>query len=103
MIIVLIFNKKPKLEEVIQEFMSRLNTVKPVITEQNNTRTVISVNTKGRAIAINLYTYGGKTVTVDIIDPFGIVRIPRYKLKKKEDLQMFSMVQLCKIIDEYIK
>lgn len=99
----ILFGKKLEVETVKKECLQRLNQTNPKVTDESKTRCVIEVNTKGRTIYVNLNTFGKKSVTVDVIDPFGFVRIPRTVLKKDEDLQMFLMVQLCKIINEYVK
>ena len=91
------------LHQAKNELIQKIKSLDPkVITDETN-RYQADIFTKGRSIQIILTSINKKSVRVDIIDPFGIVRIPRKTFKKMEDFQVFMITDFSKLINEYYR
>ena len=81
----------------------KIRALNPKVVMDETNRYQANIFTKGRSIEIILNSYNKRSVTVDIIDPFGIVRIPRKTFKKMEDFQVFLITDFSKLINEYYR
>lgn len=91
------------LHQAKNELIQKIKSLNPkVITDETN-RYQVDIFTKGRSIQIILTSPNKKSVRVDIIDPFGIIRIPRKTFKKMEDFQVFLITDFSKLINEYYR
>lgn len=59
-----------------------------------------SIQVKKRKIQIKASSYKKGSVTIDVIDPFGMIRIPRESFKKREELEAFLLKAIKNIILE---
>ncbi len=91
------------LHQARDELIPKIRTLNPKVIMDETNRYQVDIFTKGRSIQIILTSPNKKSVTVDIIDPFGIVRIPRKTFKKKEDFQVFLITDFSKLINEYYR
>lgn len=85
------------------ELMPRIQSMKHQILEDSDKRFVVSVRIKDRDVQIILAEIYRKTVTVDILDPFGFIRIPRKNFKKMDDFKLFVMTEIPKIVEASLK
>lgn len=91
------------LHQARDELIPKIRTLNPKVIMDETNRYQVDIFTKGRSIQVILTSPNKKSVTVDIIDPFGIVRIPRKTFKKKEDFQVFLITGFSKLINEYYR
>jgi hypothetical protein len=91
------------LHQARDELIPKIRKLNPKVIMDETNRYQADIFTKGRSIQIILTSPNKKSVTVDIIDPFGIVRIPRKTFKKKEDFQVFLITDFSKLINEYYR
>lgn len=85
------------------ELMPKLKGLQHKVVEDSAKRFVATVRVKDRDVEIRLSVIHRNTVTVDIIDPFGIVRISRKTFKKMEDFKIFLITDFTKLTAEYYK
>lgn len=81
----------------------KIRSLNPKVIVDETNRYQADIFTKGRSIHIILTSPNKKSVRVDIIDTFGIVRIPRKTFKKMEDFQVFLLTDFSKLINEYYR
>lgn len=91
------------LHQARDELIPKIRTLNPKVIADETNRYQADIYTKGRSIEIILTSPNKKSVTVDIIDPFGIVRIPRKTFKKMEDFKIFLITDFTKLTAEYYK
>jgi len=91
------------LHQARDELIPKIKTMNPKVIMDETNRYQADIYTKGRSIEIILTSPNKKSVTVDIIDPFGIVRIPRKTFKKMEDFKIFLITDFTKLTAEYYK
>lgn len=91
------------LHQARDELIPKIRTLNPKIIMDETNRYQADIYTKGRSIEIILTSPNKKSVTVDIIDPFGIVRIPRKTFKKMEDFKVFLITDFTKLTAEYYR
>lgn len=89
------------IHQVRDEMMPRLKSMNPKIVVDESNRFQVDVFTKGRSIEIKLNSFHKNSVTVDIIDPFGIVRIPRKTFKKMNDFKLYMLTDFTRLLNEY--
>ena len=89
--------------QVRDELVPRLKGLKYKIVEDETKRFVAAIRVKDRDVEVRLTAIHKNTVTVDIIDPFGILRIPRKTFKKMEDFKIFLLTDFTKLTSEYYK
>ena len=89
--------------QVRDELVPRLRGLKYKIVEDETKRFVAAIRVKDRDVEVRLIAIHKNTVTVDIIDPFGIVRIPRKTFKKLDDFKVFLITDFTKLTAEYYK
>lgn len=89
--------------QVRDELVPRLRGLKYKIVEDETKRFVAAIRVKDRDVEVRLTAIHKNTVTVDIIDPFGIVRISRKTFKKMEDFKVFLITDFTKLTAEYYK
>lgn len=58
----------------------------------------VEIPVKQRSIELKLNSYKKGSIVVDIIDPFGMIRIPRKTFHKKESIEIFLMDSLRTIL-----
>lgn len=85
------------------ELMPKLKGLQHKVVEDSTKRFVATVRVKDRDVEIRLTTIHRNTVTVDIIDPFAFIRIPRKTFKKLDDFKLFMMTEFSKVIDATLK
>ena len=90
---------KLSISEARDELFPRIKHLKPKIIEDYSKIFYVSVPVKDRNVEIKLTSLHRNSVTVDVIDPFGFIRIPRKTFKKKEDFQLFVIMDIPKIFD----
>lgn len=89
------------LHQAKNELIQKIKSLNPkVITDETN-RYQVDIFTKGRSIQIILTSPNKKSVRVDIIDPFGIVRIPRKTFKKMDDFKLYMLTDFTRLLNEY--
>lgn len=88
---------KLRIEEARDELLPKIKHMNPTIIEDSSKRFYASIQVKDRKVEIKLISLHRNSVTVDVIDPFGFIRIPRKTFKKKEDFQLFIMMDISKI------
>lgn len=91
------------LHQARDELIPKIRTLNPKIIMDETNRYQADIYTKGRSIEIILTSPNKKSVIVDIIDPFGIVRIPRKTFKKMEDFKIFLITDFTKLTAEYYR
>lgn len=91
------------LHQARDELIPKIRTLNPKVIMDETNRYQADIYTKGRSIEIILTSPNKKSVTVDIIDPFGIVRIPRKTFKKMEDFKIFLITDFTKLTAEYYR
>lgn len=91
------------IHQVRDEMMPRLRSMNPEIVTDCSNKFQANVFTKGRSIEIKLNSFHKNSVTVDIIDPYGIVRIPRKTFKKLNDFKLFMLTDFTRLVNEYIR
>lgn len=85
------------------ELMPKLKGLQHKVVEDSAKRFVATVRVKDRDVEIRLSVIHRNTVTVDIIDPFAFIRIPRKTFKKLDDFKLFMMTEFSKVIDATLK
>lgn len=96
------FRKKDiTIEHVKDLLLPRINIMNPKIVANESNRFQVNVFTKGRSIEIKLNSFHRNSVTVDVIDPFGIVRIPRKTFKKMDDFKLYMLTDFTRLLNEY--
>lgn len=91
------------LHQAKNELIQKIKSLNPRVIADETNRYQADIFTKGRSIQVILTSLHKKSVMVDIIDPFGIVRIPRKTFKKMEDFQVFLLTDFSKLINEYYR
>lgn len=89
--------------QVRDELVPRLRGLKYKIVEDETKRFVVAIRVKDRDVEVRLTAIHKNTVTVDIIDPFAFIRIPRKTFKKLDDFKLFMMTEFSKVIDATLK
>ena len=82
--------------------MNRFIHMKHKILEDSTNRFSVSVKVKDRDIEVRLTCLKKNSVTVDVIDPFGIIRIPRTTFKKLDDFRVFILTDISKIVADRV-
>ncbi len=96
------FRKKDiTIEHVKDLLFPRINMMNPKIVADESNRFQVNVFTKGRSIEIKLNSFHRNSVTVDVIDPFGIVRIPRKTFKRMDDFRLYMLTDFTRLLNEY--
>ena len=85
------------------ELMPRIQCMKHQILEDSDKRFVVSVRVKDREVEIILSEIHRKTVTVDVSDHFGFIRIPRKNFKKINEFKLFVMTEIPKVVEASLK
>ena len=91
------------LHQAKNELIQKIKSLNPKVIVDETNRYQVDIFTKGRSIQVILTSPNKKSVRVDIIDPFGIIRIPRKTFKKMEDFQVFLITDFSKLINEYYR
>ena len=85
------------------ELMPKLKGLQHKVVEDSAKIFSATVRVKDRDVEIRLSVIHRNTVTVDIIDPFAFIRIPRKTFKKLDDFKLFMMTEFSKVIDATLK
>ena len=84
------FKKKDiTMEYAKDKLLSRINIMNPKIKENSEKRLYISIFLKGRIIEITLNEFSKKSITLDVIDSFGFIAIPRKTFTQKKEFEEF--------------
>ncbi len=84
------FKKKDITMEYAKDLLlARINIKNPKIKENSEKRLYLSVFLKGRFIEITLNEFSKKSITLDVIDSFGLIAIPRKTFTQKKEFEEF--------------
>lgn len=86
------------LEEAKEFLLSKLKPGEFKVTIDSDKCFAVEIPVKQRSIELKLNSYKKGSIVVDIIDPFGMIRIPRKTFHKKESIEIFLMESLRTIL-----
>ncbi|MBO7212313.1 MAG: hypothetical protein J6V44_15105 [Methanobrevibacter sp.] len=83
-----------------QLLLEKLSVFEYNITTDSKTCFVAGILIKQRRIEFKIIEYKRGQITVDVIDPFAFVRIPRKTFRKQEEAKIWIMECFVKLTDE---
>lgn len=83
-----------------QLLLEKLNIFEYNITTDSKTCFAAGILIKQRRIEFKISEYKRGQITVDVIDPFAFVRIPRKTFRKQEEAKIWIMECFVKLTDE---
>lgn len=91
------------LHQAKEVLLPRLSQMQTNINVDTSTNFYISALVRDRPVEIRLSSPNKKSVIVDVVDPFGIIRIPRKTFKKLDDFKLFVLTDISKLMDEHLR
>lgn len=92
------FGKKISFYECRDYFLTHIHAIKYDITADTPTCFAVSCVSGSRHIDVTIGNYKRNKVTIDIIDSFGLIRIPKQEAKTIKEFREFIVNDLTKIM-----
>ena len=86
-----LFSKKEKLYMYNAKdiLLTKIKTFDPTVIDDTQNRFYLKIFLKGRIIEISLNCFRKGFITLDVVDSFGFINIPRKAFKYREDFDEF--------------